>query len=75
MPSPFRRLAVYLDLVYILPGTVLVGTGGGFLLDRWLGTRPAFVLIGFLLGVVAGLYYIVRALGRLKARGGNGESP
>jgi ATP synthase protein I len=38
-----------------------VGGGIGWLLDRWLGTMPIFLLIFFLLGAVAGLLNVFRA--------------
>ena len=30
--------------------------GGGFLLDRWLGTYPLFLLVGILVGLVASFF-------------------
>jgi ATP synthase protein I len=38
-----------------------VGGGIGWLLDRWLGTMPIFLLIFFLLGAAAGLLNVFRA--------------
>jgi ATP synthase protein I len=43
---------------------VLVGAGLGFLLDRWLGTKPWGMIILFLLGTVAGFVNLMRAVGR-----------
>jgi ATP synthase protein I len=40
---------------------VIVGGLIGWLLDRELGTKPAFSLIFFLLGVVAGIWNVIRA--------------
>jgi len=34
---------------------IVLGAGGGYLLDRWLGTSPWCFLSGFALGVVAGI--------------------
>jgi ATP synthase protein I len=34
--------------------------GVGWLLDRWLGTQPWFLIGGIVLGSVAGLYEFVR---------------
>ncbi len=45
--------------------------GGGLLLDRWLGSTPAFTLVGALAGFAGGLYRLVRT-GR-RARGGPRE--
>jgi len=40
---------------------VLLGAGGGYWLDRWLGTSPWFFLIGFVLGLAAGMINVFRA--------------
>jgi ATP synthase protein I len=41
---------------------IAVFTGGGYLLDRVLGTLPLFLLLGMLIGFVAALYYLYTAL-------------
>lgn len=38
-----------------------VGGGIGWLLDRWLGTLPLFLLLFFVLGAAAGLLNVFRA--------------
>ncbi len=43
-----------------LVGGVIVGAGLGWLLDRALGTFPAFFIVFFLLGAAAGMINIVR---------------
>jgi ATP synthase protein I len=40
----------------------------GFFVDRWLGTLPLFLLVGLVLGFVAGLFYVYRALQSLDDR-------
>lgn len=40
--------------------SVMIGTLGGYGLDRWLGTTPWFLLIGFVFGAAAGLLNIIR---------------
>ena len=37
-------------------------SAGGYFVDRLLGTLPLFLLVGLVMGFVAGLYYIYRAL-------------
>ncbi|MFN4283063.1 MAG: AtpZ/AtpI family protein [Alphaproteobacteria bacterium] len=44
---------------------VAVGTGIGWLLDEWLGTRPWLMIPLFLLGSAAGIMNVYRATGRL----------
>lgn len=43
---------------------ILIGVGAGVVLDRWLGTRPWFFFIFFVLGVAAGILNVYRAAGR-----------
>jgi ATP synthase protein I len=53
---------------------ILLFLGAGFLLDRWLHTRPIFTVIGVLVGLGAGMYvFILRVLAespKRKAKGG-----
>ena len=49
-------------------GSILVGTAIGWGLDRLLHTKPAFIIIFFLIGVAAGVWGVVRAA-RPKERG------
>lgn len=39
---------------------IVVGGLIGWQLDRWLGTKPAFLIVFFLLGVVAGIWNVIR---------------
>ena len=38
--------------------SVILGLGGGLLLDSWLHTSPIFTLIGMALGIAAAMYTI-----------------
>jgi len=51
-----RDVAPYLGLGTSLAMTVLLGLGGGYWLDRRLGTAPLFLLLGGGFGLFAGLY-------------------
>jgi ATP synthase protein I len=42
---------------------VLVGAGIGWLIDRWVGTRPLGMIVFLLLGFVAGVLNVMRAAG------------
>jgi F0F1-type ATP synthase assembly protein I len=47
---------------YAIVGGVL-GLGlAGFVLDRWLGTSPAFLLAGIGLGLVVGFYELAKVV-------------
>jgi ATP synthase protein I len=39
---------------------VIVGLGIGWVLDRALGTNPAFLIVFFLIGVAAGIWNVIR---------------
>ena len=39
---------------------VVIGSGIGWVLDRALGTKPAFLIVFFLVGVVAGIWNVIR---------------
>ena len=39
---------------------VIVGLGLGWVLDRALGTNPAFLIVFFLIGVAAGIWNVIR---------------
>lgn len=43
-------------------GCIVGGVAGGYFLDKWLGTKPAFVLVGLLLGGAAGFYGMYKML-------------
>lgn len=45
---------------------VAVGIGLGLMFDRWLGTRPWFMLGFFVLGAAAGMRNVVRTAERLE---------
>ncbi len=48
----------------------VVGLGLGLLIDRWAGTRPWGMLVGLLLGIVAGFLNIFRTVKQMR-RGGS----
>jgi ATP synthase protein I len=39
---------------------VVIGLGIGWLLDRTLGTNPAFLIVFFLIGFAAGIWNVIR---------------
>jgi ATP synthase protein I len=46
---------------------VVVGGGLGWLLDRFLGTRPIFLIVMFVLGAAAGIRNVMRAATEINA--------
>jgi ATP synthase protein I len=55
--GPIGEAVAFTALAYLLSGPLLYG-GLGWLLDRWLGTEPLFVLIGILGGMALSLYVV-----------------
>ena len=39
---------------------LVMGFGGGYFLDGWLGTKPWFTFLGFFLGLAAGILNVYR---------------
>jgi ATP synthase protein I len=44
---------------------VVAGLLVGWLLDRWLGTKPWLLVVGIVLGAAAGFYEFIRAASKL----------
>jgi F0F1-type ATP synthase assembly protein I len=57
-PAPNWGLAV--ELGFRLGVAVVMGLGGGLLIDNWLRTTPVFTLIGMVVGIGAAMATIWR---------------
>jgi F0F1-type ATP synthase assembly protein I len=55
--GPIGEAVAFTVLAYLISGPLLYG-GLGWLVDRWLGTEPAFVLVGILGGMSLSLYLV-----------------
>jgi|SRR5215510_7780867 len=49
---------------YTMVGGILLLGGIGYLVDRWRGTAPWFLLAGLLLGMVVGFYELAKTVYR-----------
>ena len=49
-----------------LVAAVVVGTIIGFILDNWFGTKPWFIIIFFIIGVIAGMLNVIRVAKRMQ---------
>jgi F0F1-type ATP synthase assembly protein I len=49
---------------YTLVGAILLLGGLGYVVDRWQGTEPWFLLAGLLLGMVIGFWELVKTVRR-----------
>ncbi|MEO1248513.1 MAG: AtpZ/AtpI family protein [Pseudomonadota bacterium] len=61
-------MAVGFRVVVDLAAGVVVGTGIGIVLDRWLGTTPWFLLVFFMIGSAAGLMNVYRTAQELERK-------
>jgi len=53
---------------------ILLFLGGGVLLDRWLGTRPVFTLLGVVIGLGAGMYaFLLRVSAETRRKDDSGD--
>lgn len=59
-----RRAGPAATASYSLIGAILLLGGGGYLVDRWLGTAPWGLLAGLLVGIVVGFYELAKAVWR-----------
>ena len=55
-----RQYAMAMELPFVFVIAVLFGGGIGFFIDRWLHTKPIFLLVFGLVGFVAGLREVLR---------------
>lgn len=78
--APPTSLGIAFRFATELVVAVVLGAGVGWLLDRWLGTRPIFLVVLVLLGAAAGIRNVMRAAVEINAKlrgegpGGKGES-
>lgn len=65
-PPPFvraiRQAAPVLAAAWTLTAALLLGAGGGYLLDGKLGTAPWLAVTGTFLGMAVGLYQLARVM-------------
>ena len=69
--SEQSRFALAFSVGTIITSNIVGGIIAGYLLDRWLGTRPWLVVTGLVLGTIAAFAGLYRVMQRL---GGNGGS-
>lgn len=62
----------YISLGIEMFSAVMIGAGGGYLLDGLFGIRPWLMIGGFFLGTAAGLINIFRAIASEEGRNKEG---
>ena len=60
-----RKSSLAYGAAISLFAAVVAGLIIGWLLDRWLGTRPWLLIAGLVLGAAAGFYEFIRATSKL----------
>jgi F0F1-type ATP synthase assembly protein I len=70
--DPRRDWGEAWSLAFTLVGFVVVFAGLGYLVDRWVGTRPWLMVAGVFVGAILGFVYLVSFLfsGPRGGRGG-----
>jgi ATP synthase protein I len=63
--SSGRFLSMAMRIGVELVAALVVAMGAGWLLDRWLGTRPWLMIVFFFLGSAAGIMNVYRAVNGL----------
>ena len=57
-----RALALVGQLGFIVAGSVAAGIAAGWALDRWVGTRTVFKVVGIFVGLAGGVVAAYRLL-------------
>ena len=67
MPDEKERskIALALSVGTVITSNVIGGVFAGYLLDRWLDTRPWLIITGLILGAVSAFIGLFRILNRL----------
>jgi ATP synthase protein I len=60
-----RKSGIAYAAALTLFASVVTLCGIGWLLDRWLGTKPWLMVAGLVLGAVAGFYQFIRLTSKL----------
>jgi F0F1-type ATP synthase assembly protein I len=66
-----RDYGTYAYLGLMLPSSIIVGVGLGYLIDRWLHIHPWGKLAGFLFGVAAGTWNFIKDYQQLTKKKSN----
>jgi len=61
-PSAWKPLAELTSIGMSMVLSTIIGMAGGYYADRWLGTTPWLMLLGLVLGIVAGFVSMLRSV-------------
>jgi F0F1-type ATP synthase assembly protein I len=71
----WQAVAISTQFGFLLAASVLVGILLGWLVDKWTGVGTIAVLVGALLGMIAGVYSIIRLVQTLVKTGAEADEP
>ncbi|QGQ48340.1 AtpZ/AtpI family protein [Metabacillus sediminilitoris] len=57
---PLQAMGLMSAIISHLVGSILLGVFAGQWIDSFLHTRPAFLIVGLLLGLAAGIYGLLK---------------
>jgi ATP synthase protein I len=60
-----RKTGIAYAAAFSLFAAVVSGLLAGWLLDRWLGTKPWLLVTGVILGAAAGFYELIRTSAKI----------
>jgi ATP synthase protein I len=63
-----RKSGVVYAAITSLVVSIIVMLGVGWALDRWLKTEPWLLMVGILLGSVAGFYQFIRLISKIEQK-------
>ena len=69
----FEDLRLYGSLGIEMAAAVFIGTFMGYWADKWLGTQPWILIIGFIFGAAAGFRNLFRFIAREDHDKGKGK--
>jgi len=69
-----KGLAFAMRIGVEIVSALIVGVAIGYFLDQWLGTKPWFLLLFFVLGAAAGFMNVFRVVGGLGGQVGYGRA-
>ncbi len=61
-PSAWKAVAELTSIGMSMVLSTIIGMAGGYYADRWLGTTPWLMLLGLVLGIVAGFVSMLRSV-------------
>ncbi|WP_163099531.1 AtpZ/AtpI family protein [Peribacillus alkalitolerans] len=59
---PFQAMALMSAILSQLVGTLLIGIFSGRWVDQRFDTEPLFLVVGLLLGLAAGIFFVLRTI-------------